>query len=278
MKMNRLILIVKVVILSLLILLLFGCASDVVSGEDAFFVKLKSSSDSVEAGQRLELSCKVNLPKRIIPEFEWSVSSGEIIQTQIEGEVDFIAPGGSGEVTVNVTVTDGENTVTKSKTIEILEVGALKRTAEILIEVDTNTLTGIWVNEEHPEENFIPPLLIKGTFTYNTETLEAVSGGNWPNYEMYDDGTHGDRVAGDGIYSILMIFEKSDSKVYFAFDDGNPYRVQWESGIMERMKLAWIELDDYPDDNSNPAFVPDKDKVVRWDEEMAEKGKIYEPY
>jgi hypothetical protein len=95
---------------------------------------------------------------------------------------------------------------------------------------------------------------------------------------MYDDGAHGGSASGDGIYSILMIFEKSDSKVYFAFDDGNPYRVQWESGIMERMKLAWIELDDYPDDNSNPAFVPDKDKVVRWDEEMAEKGKIYEPY
>lgn len=95
---------------------------------------------------------------------------------------------------------------------------------------------------------------------------------------MYDDGTHGDKVAGDGVYSTLMIFDKSNSKVYFAFDDNNPYRVQWESAITERLKLAWIVLDEFPDDNSNPAFIPDKDKVLKWDKEMAEKGRIYKPY
>lgn len=276
--MNKLLSIIKVILALSVIIMLYSCSSNDVSGKDVSSAKLESSSDSVEAGQTLELSCKVDLPKGIIPEFKWSASKGEILETQINGEADFVAPEEVGNVIVNVTVTDGENTITKSKIISILEAGAMETTADVLIEVDTNTLVGVWVDEEHPAENFVPPLRIKGTFTYDTETLIATSGGNWPNNEMYDDGTYGDRVAGDGVYSILMIFEKSDSKVYFAFDDGNTYRVQWESGIMERMKLAWIELDDFPEDKSNPAFVPDKDKVVRWDEEMAEKGKIYEPY
>ena len=97
-------------------------------------------------------------------------------------------------------------------------------------------------------------------------------------HKMCNDGAHSGSASGDGVYSILMIFEKSDSKVYFAFDGGNPYRVQWESAITERLKLAWIVLDEFPDDNSNPAFIPDKDKVLKWDKEMAEKGRIYEPY
>lgn len=276
--MNKLILTLKAILLLSIILMLCSCSSKNISDEAVLYAKLESSSDSVEVGQTLELSCKTNLPKGVIPEFRWSASNGEILETQINGEVDFVAPEEVGNVIVNVTVTDGVSTITKSKIINILEAGAMKSTADVLIEVDTNTLTGVWVDKEHPEENFVPPLRIKGTFTYDTETFKAVSGGNWPNYEMYDDGTHGDKVAGDGIYSMLMIFDKSDSKVYFAFDDSNPYRVQWESAITERLKLAWIVLDEFPDDNSNPAFIPDRDKALKWDEEMAEKGKIYEPY
>jgi len=105
----------------------------------------------------------------------------------------------------------------------------------------------------------------------------AEAGGNWPNYNMYDDGTHGDRIANDGIWTIRMIFEKTDSKVYFAFDDASTYRVEWESSVTWRLKIAWIDLDAFPDDHSNPAFVPDKDKTLIWDKEMAKKGKIYEP-
>ena len=279
--MNKLNLII-ITFLSLLVILVFsGCTSESVTEEKefyAFYVKLESSLDSVEAGKTLELSCRTNLPEGIIPSFKWSTTRGKIVKTKINSEVDFIAPEEAGNVIVSVTVTDGERTTTRSKIINVLEAGAMKKTAEILIEVDTNTLQGVWVNEEHPEENFAPPLLIKGTFTYDADTCKATAGGNWPNYEMYDDGTHGDKIAGDGIYSISMIFDKSDSKVYFAFDDANPYRVQWESAIAERLKLARIQLDDFPDDNSNPAFAPDKDKVLKWDKEMAEKGKIYEPY
>jgi len=255
-----------------------GCAHGSVGDEEEFYVELETGADSVEAGKVLELSCRTNMPEGRIPSFKWRATDGEIIKTGIESEADFIAPDEVGTEIVNVTVTDGERTTTRSKIITVLEEGEEKKTAEVLIEVDTNTLQGVWVDEEHPEENFVPPLLIKGTFTYDTETYRATAGGNWPNYEMYDDGTHGDKTAEDGIYSISMIFDKSDSKVYFAFDDSNPYRVQWESGIAERLKIAWIQLDDFPDDNSNPAFAPDKDKVLKWDEEMAEKGGIYESY
>jgi hypothetical protein len=270
---------VSITFLSLLVIALFsGCTSGTATEEEEFYVELESGADNVEAGKVLELSCTTKLPEGKIPSFKWSSTGGEIMETGIESEADFIAPDKAGNVIVNVTVTDGGRTTTRSKVISILGEGALKTTAEVLIEVDTNTLQGVWVDEEHPEENFVAPLLIKGTFNYDTETCRATAGGNWPNYEMYDDGTHGDEAAGDGIYSILMIFDKSDSKVYFAFDDGSTYRVQWESGIAERLKLAWIKLDDFPDDNSNPAFAPDKDKVLKWDEEMAGKGGIYEPY
>jgi len=278
MKMNKLILTLKAILLLSIILLSCSCSSKKDSGEAVLYAKLESSSDSVEVGRTLELSCKTNLPKGVIPEFRWSVSNGEILETQINGEVDFVAPEEVGNVIVNATVTDGGSTITKSKVIKILEAGTMESTADVLIEVDTNTLVGVWVDEEHPEENFVPPLLIKGTFTYDTETCRATSGGNWPNFEMYDDGTHGDKVAEDGVYSMLTIFDKSDSKVYFAFDDDNPYRVQWESAITERLKLAWIKLDEFPEDNSNPAFIPDIDKVLKWDKEMAEEGRIYEPY
>ena len=95
---------------------------------------------------------------------------------------------------------------------------------------------------------------------------------------MCNKESHNGSASEDGVYSMLMIFDKSDSKVYFAFDDDNPYRVQWESAITERLKLAWIKLDEFPEDNSNPAFIPDIDKVLKWDKEMAEEGRIYEPY
>ena len=138
-------------------------------------------------------------------------------------------------------------------------------------------LTGVWVDEEHPAESFTPPLRIKGTFQYDEETGSALSGGSWPYHLMRDDGLRGDRAADDGVWTIRMEFEKDDELVYFAFDDASDFRVQWESGLTWRMKVAWIGLDDHPEDNSNPAFVPDTDRILRFDAAMAEAGGIYEP-
>lgn len=259
----------------LLLLLLFS----LYSCNDKIKIELVAQSKEVEVNKSLPISLKYEGPELLIPvEITWKVQNGgKIEKTNILGEVNFIAPSKTGTSTIIATIKIKDKTITKKLDIKILPEGALKKTATIIIEVDTNTLKNVWVNKEHPSEKFTPPLKIKGTFTYDPDTEHAEAGGNWPTYNMYDDGTHGDKVANDGIWTIRMIFDKTDSKVYFAFDDASPYRVEWESGVTWRLKIAWIDLDEFPDDHSNPAFIPDKDKTLIWDKSMAEKGKIYEP-
>jgi len=223
----------------------------------------------------MELSCRVTAEKGILPVFEWSASDGKIIETVVAGEADFHAPEEPVEVTVNVTaVLDGKR-IDRSILIVVLEAGALKTEASILFEVDTATLNGVWVTPDNPSEDFSPPLRIKGTFRYDEDTGAAFSGGSWPAYDMRDDGLRGDRIAGDGIWSIHFNYEKSDARVYFAFDDASEFRVEYESGLAWRMKIEWIELDGFPDDHSNPAFIPDSDHIIRWDSAMA--GALYGP-
>lgn len=229
----------------------------------------------IEVGGLLPLSCRVEDGSTGFPSFEWSASAGRIEKTAVSGEADFRAPDKSGPVEISVTAMINGKSEMRNLKIEVLPEGALKKTADILITVDTKTLENVWVNASHRAETFKAPLSIKGTFRYDPDSSLAFAGGSWPSYPMYDDGTHGDVTADDGIWSILMKFEKTDSKVYFAFDDTNPYRVEYESGLAWTMKMAWIELDDYPDDHSNPAFIPDKDKVVSWTAAMAEEGGIY---
>jgi len=239
-------------------------------------IELSASSLEVEIGASLELSCRVDDGGKGFPQFKWSSTSGSVTETDVAGEVDFHAPLHSGTAVISVDVAiNGENT-TKTIEVAILPEGALKKTADILITVDTNTLENVWVNDSYPSESFKGPLSIKGTFRYDPDSELAFAGGNWPLYDMFDDGTHGDREANDGIWSILMKFEKTDAKVYFALDDINTYRVQYESGLAWAIKMAWIELDDFPDDHTEVAFIPDRDKIVSWTAEMAEEGGIYE--
>lgn len=239
-------------------------------------IDLSSEKLEVEVGGDLELSCRVSNGKKGFPQFFWSSTSGEIKKTSVNGEVNFIAPMESGTALVSVDVIIDGQKESRSLNIVILPEGALKTTADILITVDTTILHDIWVNASHPSESFKGPLSIKGTFRYDADSELAFAGGSWPTYPMYDDGTHGDINADDGIWSILMKFEKTDSLVYFALDDANEYRVEYESGLAWTVKMAWIELDDFPDDHSNPAFIPDKDKVVSWTVEKALEGGLYE--
>lgn len=238
---------------------------------------LTASREVIEVNQGVALSCSVYTPEGELPAFQWQADGGTISTTAVAGEIDWLAPDTPGMYTISVKVQLDSGEQTLSKKFEVLAKDALKRTAEITIEVDTSTLKNVWVNDDHPSENFHPPLRVKGTFRYDEETGEAFSGGSWPTYDMRDDGKEGDREADDGIWTIRFNFEKTDTKVYFAFDDTSEYRVEFESGVAWRMKIAWIDLDEYADDNFNPAFIPDKDKVIRWTKEMAEAGKLYGP-
>jgi hypothetical protein len=236
---------------------------------------LTVSREVIEVNQGVALSCSVHTPEGELPAFQWQADGGTISTTAVAGEIDWLAPDTPGVYTLSVKVHLDSGEQTLSKKVEVLTRDALKRTAEIIFEVDTSTLKNVWVNADHPSESFTPPLFIKGTFRYDPETEEAFAGGSWPCYDMRDDGKNGDRVADDGIWSIRLNFEKTDAKVYFAFDDNSFYRVEFESGVTWRMKIAWIELDEYPDDNFNPAFVPDGDKIIRWTREMAAEGKLW---
>jgi hypothetical protein len=254
----------------LIMLFWVSCGPEIEAG-----VQLQTQSNQIEINKSMPLSALAVGSGDGIPQIEWSSQRGSIVESLVFGEVDYQAPSIAGMDVIRVTVTLNDSVFTDEIEIEVLEEGALKRNSLVLIQVDTNTLQGVYVDEEHPSEDFVPPLLIKGTFRFDPETGEAFAGGSWPNFTMYDDGTNGDPVADDGIWSILFNFEKTDEKVYFAFDDSNPYRVQYESGLTWRLKTEWLAMDDFPNDNSNPAFAPDSDKVLIWDAAMAEEAGIY---
>jgi hypothetical protein len=122
-------------------------------------------------------------------------------------------------------------------------------------------------------------LKIKGEFRADPETLEAFAGGSWPTYDMYDDGTHGDKTKGDGIWTITFNFEKSDGKVHFAFDEGSTYRKQWESGVGFALKQAWQRIAG-PElfDSSDLFFIPMKDQVLEFGAAQAAdpKARLYQ--
>lgn len=241
-------------------------------------VELSADTFEVEAGKTLRLSARATLTRGQIPLFLWKASSGTIAPGPVLGEVEFVAPPAAGPVVIEVSVSaPNHKTETRSLNINVVPVGALKRTALVRIEVDTATLKKVWVSAARPAENFKGPLKIKGTFRYDPATGDAFAGGSWPVYDMRDDGKNGDRTANDGIWTIQFNFEKSDSKVYFAFDDTNEFRVEFESGLAWRLKMAWLNQDEFKDDFSNPAFIPSQDQVLVWDQKMADAARIYSP-
>jgi hypothetical protein len=252
-----------------------SCASLAPAKSSALIIP---SSSSVEVGKELSLSLRLAMPGGA-PEISWSAGAGEILPTLVDNEVDFRAPEAPGEVTVSATARSGGRVLRAEVLLKVLPLGALKRTIEVIVEVDCASLKKVWVDEAHPSEDFAPPLKIKGTFALDVDTGEASAGGSWPTYDMYDDGTHGDRAAGDGVWSERFVFPKTGAKVYFAFDDGNAYRVGFESGLAWRLKLAWRGVDEAGagevSDANNLFFVPDRDQVVKWTADMAARSGMF---
>jgi hypothetical protein len=255
--------------------LLVACAS---LAPAKSFARLTAAGTELETGGETALSLRLSMPGGP-PVVEWSASAGSIRPTAVDNEVDFVAPGVPGTVTVRARAVAGGRVLESELSIEVKPAGALKKTAEVIVEVDCRTLKGVWVDSGHPSETFAPPLKIKGTFGLDVDTGEAAAGGSWPVYDMYDDGTHGDRIAGDGVWSERFVFKKTGSKVYFAFDDANAYRIGFESGLAWRFKLAWRGVDEAGagdvSDANNLFFVPDKDQVVSWTAAMAAKSGMY---
>jgi len=255
--------------------LLFNCSSESANVKEG--IELQSSSTTIEALSTSPLVLKMNIKDAINPTITFSSDAGKIESGSVKNVAYFTADEKTGKVNIKAKVQSGTRVFENSLTLEVVAKGALKKTAMVTITVDANALKSVWVDAAHPKEVLHPPLKLKGTFRYDPETLEAFSGGSWPVFDMYDDGTHGDKTAKDNIWSIALNFEKSDAKVYIAFDDNSPFRVQFESGFAWRLKSAWIPLDDFPDDNADIALIPDKDQELNFTKEMALKAGISLP-
>jgi len=160
----------------------------------AIALSLESDSLEVEVGKSIHLSAGVTLTRGQNASFSWAAEKGGVTTGRVAGEADYVAPDTPGSYTVTVTASaPGLEAARQSVAVTVLPAGALQSTVPVVVEVDTNTLKGVWVNADHPRENFKGPLKIKGTFRYDPATGDAFAGGSWPVYDMRDDGKDGDR-------------------------------------------------------------------------------------
>lgn len=97
---------------------------------------------------------------------------------------------------------------------------------QILFVVDTTPWQNIISKRSTQPLSFQPPLKIKGQFT------------KWQPVTMYDNGNHGDEIANDGKWSIVINLKRENRVRIFAFDDSHPLRAAHESVIMEIIKTG----------------------------------------
>jgi len=153
----------------------------------------------------------------------------------------------------------------------------------ILISFDSSTL---------PE--FEPPLALRGNFSYAPGYRWAIREAksyyaNIP-VAMYDDGTHGDAKAGDGVYSIEMFMRKNSGKLRFVVYDGSFFTGYWNRLHPEyfrnkwciQLSKAWGEMLGWVDEDGEISGIPlDRDLELRWDrktfQQALKEGRIYQP-
>ena len=144
--------------------------------------------------------------------------------------------------------------------------------------------------------SFEPPLCIRGNFAYAPQYswgLIASKGyyGDIP-VRLYDDGTHGDVRAADGVCSIEMFFRKGAGEFNFMVRDGVYLTNYWNAIYpakftnnpgLAALSAAWGDLLGKLDEDRERigGFPLDNDLELVWDGEMLKKaleGKlIYQP-
>ena len=107
---------------------------------------------------------------------------------------------------------------------------------------------------------------------------------------MYDDGTHGDAKAGDGVYSIEMFMRKDSGALRYVIYDGSFFTGYWNWLHPEyfrnkwcvQLTRAWGEILGHVDDDGEISGIAlDRDLELKWDRKMFERalgeGRIYQP-
>ncbi|HUU27234.1 MAG TPA: SGNH/GDSL hydrolase family protein [archaeon] len=96
----------------------------------------------------------------------------------------------------------------------------LENMVRVLISIDSRTL---------PE--FEPPLCVRGNFSYTPRYRWAIleRKGYYADIPvvLYDNGTHGDLAAGDGVWSLEMFVRKDSGKLRFIVRDGRFLTGYW---------------------------------------------------
>ncbi len=142
----------------------------------------------------------------------------------------------------------------------------------VTITVDSRTL-----------RSFEPPLVVRGNFNYAPRYQWGVveSKGYYANVpvELYDDGSHGDKRAGDGIWSLDMYMRSGSGQLWFQLWDGryqsgywNNLHPQWfrNASCMEVSK-AWGQLLNGPDGGIN-GIALDGDVELNWTRQSMEQA------
>ncbi len=131
---------------------------------------------------------------------------------------------------------------------------------------------------------FEPPLCIRGNFTYSPQYRWGII--EFKRYYtdipvvLYDDGTHGDALAGDGVWSVEMFFRKDAGRLRFIVRDGSFLKGYWNQLHPESFNNSWCESLTKAWGEIQGVSL-DKDIELKWDMKMFEKalaaGKIYQP-
>ncbi|NOY58393.1 MAG: SGNH/GDSL hydrolase family protein [Calditrichaeota bacterium] len=114
---------------------------------------------------------------------------------------------------------------------------------KVHIEVDSKTL-----------RSFEPPLCLHGNFTYAPQYQWAIleTKGYYTDIpvQMYDDATHGDKKAGDGVFSLDLFLRKNCGTLNFEVQDGTYRQEYWiridrsihRNHELDRLTHAWKVL------------------------------------
>lgn len=131
---------------------------------------------------------------------------------------------------------------------------------------------------------FKPPFSLRGNFTYTPLHQWGIieSKGYYADIPvlLYDDGTHGDKLAGDGVWSLDMFMRKDSGKLAFGLHDGEYSRLYWnplERGYIdnpwcEKISRAWDRLLGGKGDDWLGWLDLSKDQVLIWDKASFNKA------
>ncbi|HLA40211.1 MAG TPA: choice-of-anchor X domain-containing protein, partial [Candidatus Glassbacteria bacterium] len=112
--------------------------------------------------------------------------------------------------------------------------GFLEDMLRVFISVDARTLPA-----------FKPPLVVRGNFSYAPQYGWGIieSKGYYANIPvaLYDDGSHGDKTAGDNTYSLEMFMRKNSGELWFGLWDGEYLTGYWNYLHPDYFRNHWCQ-------------------------------------